>query len=63
MSLEFLAPDAAVASDRHTPLARTPMERAARSAGARFEVRDGWNVAVAYGSGRPACTSRRCKWA
>ena len=34
MSLEFLAPDAAVASDRHTPLARTPMERAARSAGA-----------------------------
>jgi heterotetrameric sarcosine oxidase gamma subunit len=48
MSLEFLAPDAAVASDRHTPLARTPMERAARSAGARFEVRDGWNVAVGY---------------
>jgi len=50
MSLEFLAPDAAVASDRHTPLARTPMERAARSAGARFEVRDGWNVAVGYPS-------------
>ena len=50
MSLEFLAPDAAVASDRHTPLARTPMERAARSAGARFEVRDGWNVAVGYAS-------------
>ena len=50
MSLEFLAPDAAVASDRHTPLARTPMERAARSAGARFEVRDGWNVAVGYTS-------------
>ncbi len=50
VSLEFLAPDAAVASDRHTPLARTPMERAARAAGARFEVRDGWNVAVGYTS-------------
>jgi heterotetrameric sarcosine oxidase gamma subunit len=50
MTLEFLAPDAAVATDRHTPLARTPMERAARSAGARFEVRDGWNVAVGYAS-------------
>jgi len=50
VSLEFLAPDAAVADDRHTPIARTSMERAARSAGARFEVRDGWNVAVAYGS-------------
>ena len=27
-------------------VARSPMERAARAAGARFEVRDGWNVAV-----------------
>jgi heterotetrameric sarcosine oxidase gamma subunit len=50
VTLEFLAPDAAVASDRHTPLARTPMERAALAAGARFEVRDGWNVAAGYGS-------------
>jgi heterotetrameric sarcosine oxidase gamma subunit len=50
VSLEFLAPDAAVADDRHTPIARTSMERAARAAGARFEVRDGWNVAVAYGA-------------
>jgi len=50
MSFEFLAPDAAVSDDRHTPLARTPMERQARAAGARFEVRDGWNVAVGYGS-------------
>jgi heterotetrameric sarcosine oxidase gamma subunit len=30
--------------------ARTSMEHAARRAGARFEVRDGWNVAVSYGS-------------
>ena len=50
MSFEFLAPDAAVADDRFTPLARSPMERDARAAGARFEVRDGWNVAVGYTS-------------
>jgi aminomethyltransferase len=50
MSLEFLAPDAATASDGHAPVARTPMERAARAAGARFENRDGWDVAVAYAS-------------
>jgi glycine cleavage system aminomethyltransferase T len=50
VSFEFLAPDAAVSDDRHTPLARTPMERQAKQAGARFEVRDGWNVAVRYGS-------------
>lgn len=49
MSFEFLAPDAAVSDDRFTPLARTPMESSARAAGARFEVRDGWNVAVSYG--------------
>jgi glycine cleavage system aminomethyltransferase T len=29
-------------------VARSPMERQARAAGARFEVRGGWNVAVAY---------------
>ncbi len=42
-SLDFLTPssDAAVA--------RTPMERPARAAGARFEQRDGWNVAVSFG--------------
>jgi hypothetical protein len=42
MSFEFLT---AAASDA---IARSPMERQARAAGARFEVRDGWNVAVAY---------------
>jgi glycine cleavage system aminomethyltransferase T len=50
VSFEFLAPDAAVSDDRFAPVARTPMERAARAAGARFELRDGWNVAVAYSS-------------
>jgi heterotetrameric sarcosine oxidase gamma subunit len=29
-------------------VARSPMERQAQEAGARFEVRDGWNVAVSY---------------
>ena len=29
-------------------IARSPMERLAKAAGARFEVRAGWNVAVAY---------------
>jgi heterotetrameric sarcosine oxidase gamma subunit len=35
------------------------MERAAKAAGARFEVRDGWNVAVDY-DGRPGDGS--CTW-
>ena len=50
MSFEFLMPDAAVSDDRFSPVARTPMERKARAAGGRFELRDGWNVAVGYGS-------------
>jgi glycine cleavage system aminomethyltransferase T len=29
-------------------VARSPMERQALAAGARFEMRDGWNVAVAF---------------
>jgi heterotetrameric sarcosine oxidase gamma subunit len=49
MSFEFLMPDAAVADERFTPVARTPMEGAARSAGASFEARNGWNLAVGYG--------------
>jgi glycine cleavage system aminomethyltransferase T len=42
VSIEFLSPNATDA------IARSPMERQARAAGARFEVRDGWNVAVSY---------------
>ena len=38
----FLAPTAT------DVVARSPMERQARAAGARFELRDGWNVAVAF---------------
>jgi glycine cleavage system aminomethyltransferase T len=41
-ALGFLAP----AGDA---VARSPMERQALAAGARFEVRDGWNIAVSYG--------------
>lgn len=48
MSFDFLAPDAATQSDRFAPVARSPMERSAQAAGAQFELRDGWNVAVAY---------------
>lgn len=44
MSLAFLSPAAA---DRGA-VARSPMEGKARAAGARFEVHDGWNVAVEY---------------
>ncbi|HUA47075.1 MAG TPA: hypothetical protein VMA77_17710 [Solirubrobacteraceae bacterium] len=45
MSLEFLSPSAAIDGGA---IARSPMERLAAIAGARFEVRDGWNVAVDY---------------
>jgi glycine cleavage system aminomethyltransferase T len=41
VSLEFLSPTA-------TAIARSPMEREALAAGARLELRDGWNVAVSF---------------
>lgn len=44
-ALDFLTPEAS--SD--DVAARTPMEGLARAAGARFEVRDGWNLAVMFG--------------
>jgi heterotetrameric sarcosine oxidase gamma subunit len=65
MSLEFLAPGGAVGGERFAPVARTPMERAARAAGARFETRDGWTVAAGFGSleqEREACR-RSAAWA
>ena len=49
MTLEFLRPDAALITDSFSPVARGPMERSAHSSGARFEIRDRWNLAVAYG--------------
>ena len=42
MSFEFLT------AESPTAVARSPMEREAAAAGARFELRDGWNVAVSY---------------
>ena len=45
MSLEFLIPEAA-SEDR--VLARSPMERLAREAGAQFAPREGWNVALSH---------------
>jgi len=46
VSLAFLS----VAAADNNAVARSPMERKAKAAGARFEIRDGWNVAVDYGS-------------
>lgn len=50
MSLEFLDACAAVKTERFSPVARSPMERRARAAGAQIEERDGWALAVAYAS-------------
>lgn len=47
MSLEFLSPSA-------DAIARSPMERDAEAAGASFELRGGWNVAVSYPREDPA---------
>src|SRR6188472_3353345 len=47
--------DAFLSADEAAPgvVARSPMERKARAAGARFDVRDGWNVAVGYPGDAP----------
>lgn len=69
MSLEFLSPAGGAADGGEPPIARSPMERGARAAGARFEVRDGFNVAVSYGTssvdaGAEGDAARRgCGWA
>ena len=42
-ALDFLNPAA-----QNGAIARSPMEGRAKAAGAQFEVRDGWNVAVSY---------------
>jgi sarcosine oxidase subunit gamma len=44
-ALDFLTPEAST----DAVAARTSMEALARADGARFEVRDGWNLAVAFG--------------
>jgi heterotetrameric sarcosine oxidase gamma subunit len=55
VTFEFLIVDAA-----EGVVARSPMERAAKAAGARFEIRDGWNVAVDYEGSRGTGS---CGWA
>jgi heterotetrameric sarcosine oxidase gamma subunit len=52
MNLDFLGPrPAAAGGGAAAVIARSPMEHSARAAGAVFEVRDGWSVAVGYGAG------------
>jgi glycine cleavage system aminomethyltransferase T len=51
-ALAFLSP--AASGDA---IARSPMERLARQSGARFEIRDGWNVAVDYDTARSDAVS------
>lgn len=51
MSFDFLATDGAAGA-----VARSPMEGAARAAGAAFEIRDGWNVAVDFPAAPPAAS-------
>lgn len=66
MTLDFLSLDGVATGGGEAPIARSPMERSALAAGARFEVRDGWNVAVDYGADaeREADACRRCAgWA
>ena len=45
-SLDFLSPDRARTDLGFAPVARSSMERRQREAGAAFEERDGWLVAV-----------------
>jgi heterotetrameric sarcosine oxidase gamma subunit len=47
VNLDFLSVGQAASPDA---VAHSPMERLARAAGARFEVRDGFNVAVEFGA-------------
>lgn len=60
MSLEFVVPAAPAA------VARSPMQASCAAAGARFEVRAGWNVPIAYGpnpDGERDAAERAAGWA
>jgi glycine cleavage system aminomethyltransferase T len=56
VNLDFLTPSADGA------VARSPMERSAAEEGARFELRDGWSIAVEY-RGDPEVATRTAAWA
>jgi glycine cleavage system aminomethyltransferase T len=60
VNLEFLRVDQTSAPDA---VAHSPMERLARGAGARFEVRDGWNVAVEFPGGGGVAEGGSVSWA
>jgi heterotetrameric sarcosine oxidase gamma subunit len=49
MSRDFLSPDRVIAHEGAVPPARSPLHERARQAGARFVVRQGWEVAASYG--------------
>jgi len=65
VSLEFLCVAQAEQGGRFAPVARSPMERLELAAGARFELRDGWNVVVSYGLAEQEAEalSRAAAWA
>jgi glycine cleavage system aminomethyltransferase T len=60
VNLDFLSPVAPDSDSEQAPVARSPMEASAAHDGARFEIRDGWKVAVDY-SAPPA--SETVGWA
>jgi glycine cleavage system aminomethyltransferase T len=60
VNLEFLRVDQTSAPDA---VAHSPMERLARGAGARFEVRDGFNVAVEFPGGGGVGEAGAVSWA
>ena len=47
-ALPFLSVDAAASDAAHSPIARSPMQHLQRERGARFETRDGWEIAVSF---------------
>jgi glycine cleavage system aminomethyltransferase T len=60
LTLDFLSPAGAPAG----VLARSPIEGMTKAAGARYEARDGWNVAVEYAGGRGgAAAASAVAWA
>jgi glycine cleavage system aminomethyltransferase T len=66
VNLAFLTPGGIAGEDGEAPVARSPMEALTRAAGARFAVRDGWNVATGYGSAaeqEAAAAARSAGWA
>ena len=60
MNLDFLRVGGTNSDDA---VAHSPMERLARAGGARFEIRDGWNVAVEFPGGSGAGSGETVSWA